>query len=89
MVVLIDDMIAWLQAEKASGNNVRKNKQGQDTIYLTMLETKRQDAKTSHFFTYDDFEPSKQGQSQGNRSNVTPMQPSIPESDIPFGCGVA
>ena len=86
MVVIIDDMIAWLQAEKASGQNIRKNKQGKDTVNLTMIETKRQDAKTSHFFAYDEFDPSKQdnqgGGYQQKRNNVTPMSP--PDGDIPF-----
>ena len=88
MVVLIDDMIAWLQAEKASGQNTRQNKQGRDTINLTMIETKRQDAKTSHFFAYDEFDPCKQGTQGGGyqqpRNNVTPMPAAVGLDDIPF-----
>ena len=84
MTVNIDEMIAWLQSEKASGNNVKKNKQGKDTIYLTMLPTTRDGAKTSHFFAYDDFDPSEQGGNQQSRSNVTPMSPAANLDDIPF-----
>ena len=85
MTILIDDMIQWLQNEKASGPNVKKNKQGKDTIYLTMLETKKQDAKTSHFFAYDDWEPNQNqgGGYQQPRNNVTPMSP-VADGDIPF-----
>ena len=86
MVVNVDEMISWLQAEKASGENVKKSKQGKDTIYLTMIKTTRQDAKTSHFFVYDnDWEPSQnQGGHQQNRNNVTPMAPAVGLDDIPF-----
>ena len=80
MTILIDQMITWLQAEKAKG---------EEKVKLTMLPTQKPDAKVSHFFAYDDFKPEKQGGNQQSRSNVTPMQPSIPESDIPFSCGVA
>ena len=85
MAILVDDMIQWLQNEKASGQNVKKNKQGKDTIYLTMIETKKQDAKTSHFFAYDDWEPSQNqgGGYQQSRNNVTPMAP-IDDGEIPF-----
>ena len=84
MVVLVDDMIQWLQNEKASGQNVKKNKQGKDTIYLTMIETKKQDAKTSHFFAYDDWKPDEnQGRYQQPRNNVTSAAP-IDDGDIPF-----
>ena len=87
MTVNIDEMISWLKAEKASGENVKKNKQGQDTIYLTMLPTKKQDAKVSHFFAYDDRKP-KQDQGGGDhqpRNNVTPMASAVVSSDdIPF-----
>ena len=84
MTILIDDMIQWLQNEKASGQNVKKNKQGKDTIYLTMLETKKQDAKTSHFFAYDDWEPKENqgGGYQQPRNNVAPIAPA--GDDIPF-----
>jgi hypothetical protein len=85
MTILVDDMISWLQNEKASRQNIKQNKQGKDTIYLTMLETVKQDAKTSHFFAYDDFEPSKQGDGyQKPSNNVTPMSPVANLDDIPF-----
>ena len=85
MTILVDDMIKWLQNEKASKQNVKKNKQGKDTIYLTMIPTKKQDAKTSHFFAYDDWEPKEnQGGRQQNRDNVTPMAPVVGLDDIPF-----
>lgn len=85
MTILVDDMIRWLQDEKASGQNVKKNKQGKDTIYLTMLETKKQDAKVSHFFAYDEYEPGEKqgGGYQQPRNNVTPMPP-VADGDIPF-----
>lgn len=85
MAILVDDMIQWLQNEKASGRNIKKNNQGKDAIYLTMIPTKKQDAKTSHFFAYDDWEP-KQNQGGGYqqpRNNVTPMPP-VADGDIPF-----
>jgi hypothetical protein len=51
-----------------------------------MLPTKRQDAKTSHFFAYDEYEKGQQvnqgGGYQQPRNNVTPMPPT--DSDIPF-----
>ena len=83
MTVDIDEMIAWLQAEKASGENVKKSKQGKDTIYLTMIETKKKDAKTSHFFAYDVWEPNQNhgGGSQQPSNNVTPIASA---DDIPF-----
>lgn len=85
MTVNIDEMISWLQAEKASGENVKKNKQGKDTIYLTMIPTKKKDAKTSHFFAYDVWEPDQNqgGGYQQPRNNVTPMAP-VDDGDIPF-----
>lgn len=85
MTILIDDMIKWLQNEKASRQNVKQNKQGKDTIKLTMLQSKKPDAKVSHFFTYDDYDPSKQqgGGYQQPRNNVTPMAP-VGSDDIPF-----
>lgn len=85
MTVNIDEMIAWLEAEKASGQNVKKNNQGKDTIYLTMIPTKRPDAKTSHFFAYDDRKPKENqgGGYQQPRNNVTPMPP-VADGDIPF-----
>ena len=81
MVLNIDQMIGWLQAEKASGENVKKDSRGQDIIRLTMAETKKQDSKLSHYFRYDDFEPQgKGGYKQSN--NVTPIAPASDE--IPF-----
>ena len=74
MTILIDQMIAWLQAEKAKG---------EEKVKLTLLPTTKPDAKVSHFFAYDDFKPNKQVGNQRS-NNVTPMQPSIPEGDIPF-----
>ena len=83
MVILIDDMIQWLQNEKASGQNAKKNKQGKDTLYLTMIPTKKPDAKTSHWLAYDDYEPKDGGQQP--RNNVTSMPQSVAGSDdIPF-----
>jgi hypothetical protein len=75
MTILIDQMITWLQAEKAKG---------EEKVKLTMLPTKKPDAKVSHFFAYDDFTPEKQGGNQQNRSNVTPMAPVAGLDDIPF-----
>ena len=75
MTIIIDQMMAWLEAEKAKGEG---------TVKLTMLPTKRQDAKVSHFFVYDDFRPEKQGGHQQNRNNVTPMAPAVGLDDIPF-----
>lgn len=83
MTVNIDQMISWLQAEKSSGENVKKDGRGESIIRLIMAETKKQDAKVSHYFRYDDFDPDSKGGYQ-RKDNVTPMQPSIPESDIPF-----
>ena len=85
MTIFIDDMIKWLQNEKASKQNVKKNKHGKDTLYLTMIPTKKQDAQTSHFFAYDDWEPkeSQGGGYQQPRNNVTPMPP-VGDGDIPF-----
>ena len=83
MVILIDQMISWLEAERASGANVKKDGRGQETIRLTMAETTKQDAKLSHYFRYDDFDPSNKGNShQQPRNNVTPMPPT--DSEIPF-----
>jgi hypothetical protein len=84
MTILVDQMIAWLEAEKANGQNIKVDGRGQKMIKLTMLQTKKQDAKVSHFFTYDDFEPNKQGGGyQQSSNNVTPMPP-IADGDIPF-----
>ena len=86
MTIIIDQMIAWLEAEKASGENIKKDGRGQDVIKLTMAETTREDAKLSHYFRYDDFVPQPQGGQGGGyqqpRNNVTPMPPT--DSDIPF-----
>lgn len=86
MTVIVDQMLAWLEAEKASGQNIKKDKQGQAIIRLTMAETTKQDAKLSHYFRYDDFEPNQKGNQGGGyqqpRDNVTPMPPN--DSDIPF-----
>ncbi len=83
MTVIVDQMISWLEAEKASGENIKKDGRGQDIIRLTMAETTKQDAKLSHYFRYDDFVPKQQGNSnQQPRNNVTPMSPT--DSDIPF-----
>jgi hypothetical protein len=80
MVILVDDMIQWLQNEKASG--LKKNEQGKEVVRLSMRETK-EGAKTSHWLAYDDYEPKEGGQQP--RNNVTPMPAtSIPEDDIPF-----
>jgi len=90
MTIIVDDMIKWLQSEKASGQNLKKNRQGQDTIKLTMLESKKQDAKVSHFFAYDDFEPNSQGGNQGGGYQQPPnnvrqlASASPPNEDIPF-----
>jgi len=87
MVVNIDQMISWLEAEKASGKNVKKDGRGQGVVKLTMLPTKKPDAKVSHFFAYDDYDPSNQGAQGGGyqqpRNNVKPMAP-IDDGDIPF-----
>lgn len=83
MTVIVDQMLAWLEAEKASGENIKKDGRGQDIIKLTMAETTKQDAKLSHYFRYDDFVPKQQGNGyQQPRDNVTPMPPT--DSDIPF-----
>ena len=83
MTVIVDQMISWLEAEKASGENIKKDGRGQDTIRLTMAETTKQDAKLYHYFRYDDFVPKQQGNGyQQPRDNVTPMPPT--DSDIPF-----
>ena len=83
MTVIVDQMISWLEAEKASGENIKKDGRGQDIIKLTMAETTKQDAKLSHYFRYDDFVPKQQGNGyQQLRDNVTPMPPT--DSDIPF-----
>ena len=83
MTVIVDQMISWLEAEKASGENIKKDGRGQDVIKLTMAETTKQDAKLSHYFRYDDFVPQQQGNShQQPRDNVTRMPPT--DSDIPF-----
>lgn len=86
MTIIVDQMLAWLEAEKAHGQNIKKDKQGQATIRLTMAETTKQDAKLSHYFRYDDWEPKKQGNQGGGyqqpSNNVTPMPPA--DSDIPF-----
>lgn len=83
MTVIVDQMISWLEAEKASGENIKKDGRGQDIIKLTMAETTKQDAKLSHYFRYDDFVPKQQGNGyQQPRDNVTPMPPT--DSDIPF-----
>lgn len=86
MTIIVDQMLAWLEAEKANGTNIKKDGQGQSVIRLTMLPTKRQDAKTSHFFAYDDYEKGQQANQGGGyqqpRNNVTPMPPT--DSDIPF-----
>lgn len=81
MVILVDQMISWLEAERVNGTNIKKDGKGQDTIRLTMAETTKQDAKLSHYFRYDDFEPNNKGGYQ-TRDNVTPMPPT--DSDIPF-----
>ena len=81
MVILVDQMISWLEAERANGANIKKDGKGQDTIRLTMAETTKQDAKLSHYLRYDDFDPSNKGGYQ-KRDNVTPMPPT--DSDIPF-----
>jgi hypothetical protein len=84
MVILIDQMISWLEAERANGANIKKDGKGQDIIRLTMAETTKQDAKLSHYFRYDDFEPSnKGGGHQQSSNNVTPMLP-VGDGDIPF-----
>jgi hypothetical protein len=84
MVILIDQMISWLEAERASGANVKKDGRGQDTIRLTMAETTKKDAKLSHYFRYDDFDPNDKGGYQ-RRDNVTPMpMPPVDDGDIPF-----
>ena len=76
MVINIGEMISFLEEEKAKG---------QDQVKLTMLPTVNPQAKTSHFFTYDDFKPTPQGGGSKPRNNVTPMPASsIPEDDIPF-----
>ena len=83
MTILVDQMISWLEAEKASGENIKKDGRGQDVIKLTMAETTRQDATLSHYFRYDDFVPKHQGEgNQQPRNNVTPMPPA--DGDIPF-----
>lgn len=82
MVINVDEMISWLEAERANGANIKKDGRGQSMIRLTMLPTKKQDAKVSHFFVYDDHEPSSQGGYQ-KKDNVTRMAP-VGESDIPF-----
>ena len=81
MVIIVDQMISWLEAERASGTNIKKDGRGQDIIKLTMAETTKQDAKLSHYFRYDDFEPKKQGYQQPS-NNATPIPPA--DSDIPF-----
>ena len=81
MVILIDQMISWLEAERASGTNIKKDGRGQDTIRLTMAETTKKDAKLSHYFRYDDFDPSNKGGYQ-KRDNVTPTPPA--DDTIPF-----
>lgn len=86
MTVVVDQMIAWLEAEKASGENIKKDNRGQSIIRLTMAETVKQDAKLSHYFRYDDFEPKQNGNSQ---EYVPPVQhqtqpPPADDSDIPF-----
>ena len=80
IVILVDDMIQWLQNEKASG--LKKDNQGKDVIRLSMRETK-EGAKTSHWLAYDDYEPPAGGQQP--RSNVTAMPQSVAGmDDIPF-----
>ena len=60
MTIIVDQMLSWLEAEKASGENIKKDGKGQHTIKLVMAETTRQDAQTSHYFRYDDFVPDPQ-----------------------------
>jgi hypothetical protein len=81
MVILVDQMISWLEAERANGANIKKDSKGQDTIRLTMAETTKQDAKLSHYLRYDDFDPSNKGGYQ-KKDSATPMPPT--DDDIPF-----
>lgn len=87
MTILIDQMISWLEAERASGENIKKDGRGQDVIKLTQLPTVNPDTNLSHFFVIDDFtpDPSKKTTSgyQQPRNNVTPMPP-VADGDIPF-----
>ena len=82
MVILVDQMISWLEAERANGTNIKKDGKGQNIIRLTMAETTKQDAKLSHYFKYDDFEPNNKGGYQQPSNNVTPMPPT--DDTIPF-----
>lgn len=82
MVILIDQMISWLEAERASGANVKKDGRGQETIRLTMAETTKQDAKLSHYFRYDDFDPSNKGGGYQQQAKPAPMPPA--DDSIPF-----
>ena len=85
MTVIVDQMLAWLEAEKASGENIKKDKQGQATIRLTMAETTKQDAKLSHYFRYDDFVPKQQGNQGGGYQQQAKPAPMPPADDsIPF-----
>jgi hypothetical protein len=85
MTIIVDQMLAWLEAEKANGTNIKKDGQGQSVIRLTMLPTKRQDAKTSHFFAYDDYEKGQQAnQGGGFKQNSKPMTAAPISDDIPF-----
>ncbi len=74
MVILVDQMISWLEAERVNGANIKKDGKGQDIIRLTMAETTKKDAKLSHYFRYDDFEPDNKVSSD--------QQP--PDDGIPF-----
>jgi hypothetical protein len=85
MTIIVDQMLAWLEAEKASGTNIKKDGQGQSVIRLTMLPTKRQDAKTSHFFAYDDYDKDQQAtQGGGFKQNSRPIAAALADEDIPF-----
>jgi hypothetical protein len=84
MTVIVDQMLAWLEAEKASGQNIKKDKQGQATIRLTMAETTKQDSKLSHYFRYDDWEPNQQGNQGGYQQQAKPVPMPPTDEGIPF-----
>jgi hypothetical protein len=84
MVILIDEMISWLTAERARRSQHKERRQGQDIItsdHGRNHQAGRQDYLT---LSYDDFEPSnKGGGHQQSSNNVTPMPP-VGDGDIPF-----
>ena len=85
MTILIDQMISWLEAERASGENIKKDGRGQDVIKLTQLPTVNPDTNLSHCFVFDDFKPDaskKKGGGYQQQAKPAPMPPT--DSDIPF-----